>query len=159
MKDIIREFVETWKQNYIAYYTEQAEKADEVMHNPNTEIGYTERRSQCQELLGKVYARERLFRSLKGFLELVRNDAEREGERKYRQMVARVTNVGGAILDQGHLEIGYDGSINGWVACENGHVSVETIFAGGYNDGVIVNERHGQRLHYRVLTHLYKEAN
>lgn len=146
MKDIIREFVEEWKKNYIAYWNELADKAEEIQKDEKKE--YEEQEKEIKSIIGKGYFLPFIWGYMR---EEVSKDAEREGERKYRQFVNRVTAKGGKILDQAKLHIGNDGSVNGWVACENGDVWVETIYAGGYNEHIIVNVKHGQRLHYRVL--------
>lgn len=152
-KDIIREFTENWKKEYIAYWNEMADKAYEIAIKHDED--YDKQYREIREILGKGYHQVTLFQGWNELREEIAKDAEREGERKYKQMVARVTMEGGRILDQANLRIGYDGSINGWVACEKGRVRVETIYAGGYNDKVIVNVKHGQRLHYRVLVYLF----
>jgi len=68
--------------------------------------------------------------------------ARKEGERKKKQLIARVEKKGGEIVDASSLNIGHDGSLNGFVECTEKNVSVSTIYAGGYNI---------QCLHYRVL--------
>lgn len=80
-------------------------------------------------------------------------------ERRYEELVGRVTSLGGQVLDCSGLHIAGDGSINGIIRCSNGPVKVETVTAGGYNQDIIVNEKHGQCLHYRVLTKLLKKGN
>jgi len=53
-----------------------------------------------------------------------------------------------------NLSIGNQrGELNGIVKGSKGSARVETIGAGGYNVGEIVNVRQGQVFHYRVLVH------
>lgn len=68
-----------------------------------------------------------------------------EKQRKYEDLVKRVTSVTGTITDCSNLSIGnQNGELNGIVVGERGKAKVETISAGGYNI---------QRFHYRVLIH------
>lgn len=68
--------------------------------------------------------------------------ADREVEMKKLDLIARIQEKAGAILDASYLTIGSNGSLNGKVIGEKKSVWVETILAGGYNI---------QCLHYRVL--------
>lgn len=61
---------------------------------------------------------------------------------KYRDLVNRITEKAGEIVDASNLYIGRTGQINGTVSGLRGTVRVETIPAGGYNV---------QRFHYRTL--------
>lgn len=68
---------------------------------------------------------------------------EEEKNRKYKELLDRVTEVVGTITDASNLTIGnQNGEINGFVIGHEGKCSVETISAGGYNI---------QCFHYRVL--------
>lgn len=68
---------------------------------------------------------------------------DKEKDRKYKDLISRVTKVIGKITDASELKIGnQDGEINGVISGELGKCSVETISAGGYNI---------QCFHYRVL--------
>lgn len=68
--------------------------------------------------------------------------ATAEVEAKKFDLISRITEKAGIIVDATYLTIGMNGSLNGRVIGEKKTVNVETIFAGGYNI---------QRLHYRVL--------
>ena len=81
---------------------------------------------------------------------------EKEKEAKYWDLVNRITEVAGEIQDASCLRIGEKGEINGIVRGSKAKVYVETIGAGGYNVGVIVNVKHGQIFHYRTLVHEVK---
>lgn len=71
-----------------------------------------------------------------------------EKDRKYKDLIQRVTKVVGKITDASMLKIGnQNGEINGRIKGENGTCIVETISAGGYNI---------QCFHYRVLINKIK---
>lgn len=76
---------------------------------------------------------------------------------KYYDLCNRITKVVGEITDASHLSIGEQhGELNGIVYGTKGNAKVETIGAGGYNQDIIVNEKHGQCFHYRVLVNKVK---
>ena len=82
---------------------------------------------------------------------------EDEKNRKYKDLVSRITKIVGTIEDVSNLSIGdKNGEINGLVKGSKATAKVNTISAGGYNEGIIVNEKHGQCFHYRVLIHEVK---
>lgn len=77
-----------------------------------------------------------------------------EVTKKYKDLVRRITKVVGEIQDVSNLGIGSkQGEINGTVKGTKGIATVNTISAGGYNQNQIVNVKHGQIFHYRVLVH------
>ena len=66
-----------------------------------------------------------------------------EKDRKYKELIERVTKITGKITDASNLKIGNQhGEINGTIVGEKGKCIIETISAGGYNI---------QCFHYRVL--------
>lgn len=73
---------------------------------------------------------------------------------KYNDFINRITEKAGKIIDVSRLKIAGNGIINGIVKGEKNNVKVETILAGGTNTNVIVNVKHGQILHYRVLVNI-----
>lgn len=75
-------------------------------------------------------------------VEQIEEVAAQEVINKKLDLVARIEDVAGKIVDAKYLEIGKNGSLNGRVIGEKKSVYVETILAGGYNI---------QCLHYRVL--------
>lgn len=79
---------------------------------------------------------------------------DRDIQIKYIKFIAQITDKAGDIVDATHLEIGGKGDINGYVIGTKNNVHVETITAGGYNVGQIVNVKHGQILHYRTLVNI-----
>lgn len=75
---------------------------------------------------------------------------------RYFELVEKVTKITGEIEDVSRLRVGVDGTLNGIVKGNKGTAKLTTIVAGGYNDDVIVNVKHGQCRHYRVLVHPVK---
>ena len=75
----------------------------------------------------------------------------KEVELKYWNMINKVTPITGEITDASLLKIAPDGNINGILIGNKGKARLETIYAGGINEGVIVNVKHGQCLHFRLL--------
>lgn len=76
---------------------------------------------------------------------------DKDIEAKYWNMVEKVTKITGEITDASHLRVAGDGNLNGIIIGTDGKARLETILAGGYNQNVIVNVRHGQILHYRLI--------
>lgn len=72
---------------------------------------------------------------------------DRDVKAKYDNLVNRITEDSGEILDASGLYIANNGEINGYVVGTKGKVKVETITAGGYAI---------QIRHYRVLVHKVK---
>ncbi|MBO7079748.1 MAG: hypothetical protein J6W64_08080 [Bacilli bacterium] len=76
---------------------------------------------------------------------------------RYYELVAKITKDVGEIEDVTHLRVGPDGRLNGIVEGSKGKAELETIVAGGYNENIIVNVKHGQCAHYRVLVKKLKK--
>lgn len=76
---------------------------------------------------------------------------DKDVRNKYEDFIKRISEKAGNIKDVSQLKMAPNGIINGVVVGDKARVRVETITAGGYNAGVIVNVKHGQILHYRVL--------
>ena len=76
---------------------------------------------------------------------------------RYHELVEKVTEITGNITDVSDLRVGMDGTLNGIIIGEDGKAKVETIVAGGYNTDRIVNVKHGQVRHYRVLVRPYNK--
>ena len=68
---------------------------------------------------------------------------------RYFQLVNEVTNITGIITDAQDLRI-RAGELNGIIIGEKGKAKVQTFSAGGHNQGIIVNVKHGQCFHYRT---------
>ena len=76
---------------------------------------------------------------------------DRDIEAKYKNLENKIKKVCGDIVDASGLYIAGNGMINGYIVGTEGKAYVETIVAGGYNQNIIVNTKHGQIAHYRVL--------
>ena len=74
-----------------------------------------------------------------------------EAENKYWELVNRIKKVAGNIVDTKLLKIGPKGNLEGVVVGDQETVRVETIVAGGWNAGRIVNVKRGPIAHYRTL--------
>ena len=81
---------------------------------------------------------------------------DKDIEAKYWTMIDRVTEITGEITDASRLRVAGDGNLNGIIIGTDGKAKLETVLAGGYNQGIIVNVKHGQILHYRLLVHEVK---
>lgn len=81
---------------------------------------------------------------------------DKDVQNKYNDFVLRITEKAGTIQDASGLRMASNGIINGEVIGDKNKVRVETITAGGYNQDTIVNVKHGQILHYRVLVNIIK---
>ena len=71
-------------------------------------------------------------------------------------IISAGTKITGNITDATGLFIDPKGNINGIIIGDMGKARLNTVYAGGYNDDIIVNERHGQVLHFRTLVHKVK---
>lgn len=89
--------------------------------------------------------------SLEECLKLLDKELEQEKNRKYDFIIERVNKIVGQITDATGLRIGAKSDLNGIIIGSRGKAHVETIGAGGHNDGVIVNVKHGQIFHFRTL--------
>lgn len=83
--------------------------------------------------------------------EYLKKTLEEEAKRKYDDIIERTNRFVGQITDASGLTIGNKGDLNGVVIGTNGKAKVETVGAGGYNEDVIVNVKHGQVFHFRTL--------
>lgn len=82
---------------------------------------------------------------------------DKEIDNMYLRMIEQITEKIGEITDASYLSIGAKGDINGIIIGTNGKAKIQTIGAGGYNVGQIVNTKMGQRFHFRTLIHKLKE--
>ena len=72
---------------------------------------------------------------------------DKEVKNKYEDLIHRITEKAGKILDAKGLHIGARGEIDGYVIGDRNTVHVETITAGGHNI---------QIRHYRTLVNIIK---
>ena len=111
--------------------------------------------SEIENLKSEIYPLTFLVYNerLDGHVDLAKlsNELDKEVESKYWNMIRSVEKYVGEIVDASNLSIGLDGNINGIIIGKLGTVEISTILAGGYNQNVIVNVKHGQILHHRLL--------
>lgn len=174
---VILEFLENWKNDVIEfveedvnnitkYYELEHESCD--FHNNRYSImrdaGMSEEEwaRQYKDLNERVKRAKALPSSLTWMVysrnaddhvnqEELNRILDKEVESKYWSMVNKVTDITGEIVDARGLRIAGDGNLNGIIIGKDGKAKLETILAGGYNQGIIVNVKHGQILHFRVL--------
>lgn len=79
--------------------------------------------------------------------EWINNVLEKEKKAKMIDLINRINNEIGEILDASNLEISKKGNLDGIIVGEKGSVRIETIGAGGYNI---------QCFHYRTLINKVK---
>ena len=79
---------------------------------------------------------------------------DKEADDKYWGLVKRIEELAGNIVDARGLEIGPRGNIEGIVVGDKEKVRVETIVAGGWNAGRIVNVKKGPIRHYRTIVNV-----
>lgn len=172
----IWDFLLKWKEETFAFVKENAELLYSLRNN--YEKAFEEYKSKHPEEFSggdwrAEYRKERVFQETyyapihnltynvytrKGEVDEKRlNDIlDKDIQAKYKNILAKVKKVCGEVVDASHLSIGNDGTINGIIKGTEGNAYVETIVAGGYNQNVIVNTKHGQIAHYRVLVHKIK---
>ena len=148
MKEIkeLREYLNQYKEHLIDYLMKAYDEyhslpSGSCNENRKARLAYVEK-------YGKVITQLCYGRCKADFEERATNLANDDAESKYNGFIRRVEKVGGEISNPTtlNLSIGNDGSLNGWILCDNGKVKVTTILAWGE----II------RPHYRVLVHLFK---
>lgn len=167
MTQVIDTFLENWKQSAKQHYVSSVneytqlyktrwdlmEKYELYSTRPNQELpqDYVDAKNALETfknirtksefaLIERcIYAVKHEEKTLDSFLEEL---LDKEVKNKKAVLIKKIEAKAGAIVDADKLYIGNDGSINGYVSGEIKKVTVETIYAGGYNV---------QCLHYRVL--------
>lgn len=170
---VLKEFLDNWKKEAINYYTVLVDSY--IQHRKEIEEEYTKKGTitngciyynspfkveyykKCEDLK-KAYGSYILnivsyYSSTR--YEKIKADMEKEAQAKYKKLVNRISSIVGEIKDCSNLNI-KNGEINGIISGNKGKASINTVVAGGYNENVIVNVKHGQCLHYRVLVKEYK---
>ena len=167
---VIDEFIENWKKDAIEYYTSELDKLLEEgkreydyfkqKYGSNIGcIGIYSPKDQDRYYGYQSYKRSHYDRLVLEFLqwgvetakEKIIDFCKREAVSKKRKFIARVNHYVGNIIKPISLKVGFKGDIDGIIQGEKGFCKINTIYAGGYNDGKIVNVNHGQCLHLRVL--------
>lgn len=166
--EVIWGFLQAWKAQFKAWIIEQCETYNDLKNKFDKAFEEYKKTSEYKDRLdfysnrgssSASYYAERDFREqyytditelAKGFYNrrTIYDEAalekflDKEVKLKYEDLVARITDKSGEILDASGLYISNSGQINGLVTGTKNKVYVETIPAGGYNI---------QRFHYRTL--------
>lgn len=117
---------------------------------------YNELRERERELESNIHPYTKLV-ATRNYPEKIRTVDEAKLEEillkdckaRYFQLVNEVTEITGVITDATDLRI-KAGELNGIIVGERGKAKVLTFSAGGANQNVIVNVKHGQCYHYRT---------
>lgn len=118
----IHEVLDDAKETYHSIFnTKVIEKYAKTLYNPKKEVYETNMR--------KAIANEK--------------------NRKYDQLIMDVENICGKIIDMSHIKVGHLGDLEGYVIGTNGEAELWSSGAGGFNENVIVNVKHGQIFHFR----------
>ena len=157
------EFLNNWKKETKEYIIELANTLDELKEaNYNLYLKFGINYSQSEEYQNNIG----IIRSMPGIVrdiydsrsvnhvdeKRLDNILEREAKTKYENLVKRISDIVGNIEDVSNLSIGRQhGELNGIVKGDKGKAKIFTIGAGGENTDIIVNSKHGQVYHYRVL--------
>ena len=169
--EVIWGFLQAWKAQFKAWIIEQCETYNNLKNNFNKDFEEYKKTSEYKDKLdfyssrgsssASYYAKkdftEKYYSDItelaKGFYDrrTIYDEAalekflNAEVKIKYEDLVLRITEKSGEIVDASGLHISNSGQINGLVTGTKNTVSVETIPAGGYNI---------QRFHYRTLVHI-----
>ena len=161
---IIEEFLLNWKRDVTNIIIDNIDVVDNyfaLIHKRNSQFTNMSRsekesiQSEIENLKSEIYPltflvyNEKLDRHID--LAKLSNELDKEVESKYSNMIRSVEKYAGEIVDASNLSIGLDGNINGIIIGTSGTVKISTVLAGGYNQNVIVNVKHGQILHHRLL--------
>lgn len=164
---VVKDFVHNWRLRAFKITMEQVAEYEtryreiEKLYDDSFKHGYgsqeykelMDKYKKSYQLLINTYSQLVRMIAFKRNKEQELNDLlDKEEKAKIFDLIGRVTKVVGTIIDASGLSIGYqNGELNGIVIGTDGKAEVETIGAGGYNQHIIVNEKHGQIFHYRVL--------
>lgn len=154
---VLKEFIENWKTSTIKYHIELCEQYlaeyDEIKETyPKDKDEYWKEISNLKMKFGEYICSLILsYKNKKINVNKIEYDVNEDARRKYKILVNRISSIAGNITDAKGLRIGGNGEINGIVKGDKGTAKIETIIAGGYNQNIIVNVKHGQIAHYRVL--------
>lgn len=120
--NMIKEVIDEAKETYeLMFHPKTIEKYAKTRHNPNRETFETN----------------------------MRKAIENEKNRKYDQLIDDVEGICGKIIDMSHIKVGHTQNLEGYVIGEKGECELWTSVAGGFNENVIVNVKHGQIAHFR----------
>lgn len=179
----IVDFLEEWKKQATAYIEKDMElvnKYHKVEREYTTKYNdWTYRKEHKEEIsdLGKQirYLRDTIHpwtfevqantyeKDENGYSKWVKSEVnysklkeilDKEAENKYWDLVNRIQKLAGTIVDAQMLKIGPKGNLEGVVVGDQEKVHVETIVAGGWNAGRIVNVKRGPIAHYRTIVNV-----
>lgn len=172
---IFKDFFDNWKKEIIEYvrplldeYYKLHRQAVELINNRNNfsaygfstkeelEDAYNNLKEAEREIKGETFVAIAIDKRFKWDEKPFNEYLDDYMNKRYFELVDKVTKITGQIEDVSMLKVGYDGSLNGRVYGDKGGAKIETIIAGGYNANVIVNVKRGQIRHYRVLVHPIK---
>ena len=143
------EYYPTWREyNRLPYY----QKRNDACHQKINEI-----LSEKNELYVAIfspnviekYAETKYKPNRETFEKNMRKAIAKEKDRKYDQLIEDVERLVGQIVDMTNIKIGGKGDLEGWVVGTDGECELWTTVAGGFNENVIVNVKHGQVAHFR----------
>lgn len=173
---IFKDFFDSWKEEIKEYvkplvdeYYETNSKAVDMLNNRFhfQELGYTNKeefdaaynllRKRKKDLLSEPIVRTAIDKGLRRNATAFNKYLDDYMNDRYFELVNKVTKIVGNINDVSNLSVGMDGTLNGRVYGDKGGAKIDTIVAGGYNTDVIVNVKHGQIRHYRVLVRPIKK--
>lgn len=159
---VLRQFLNNWKESAIEYYINLTDRYIEKRKEINSKYvkngivireyskQYEEEMRELKEMFGN-YVVQIVYYYNRTKNEQIRKDIEKDAQSKYKKLVSRISDIVGEIKNCNSLKIAGNGEINGIIEGEKGKAKIETIIAGGYNEHIIVNVKHGQCAHYRVL--------
>lgn len=147
------ELLYSLKTNYGKAFEEYKAKHPEEFNGYNWRMEYYKEKAFQQTYYAPIHALTYDVYIRNGQVDEKRlNDIlDKDIESKYKTLEAKIKKVCGEIVDASGLYIASNGMINGYIIGTEGKAYVETIVAGGYNQNIIVNTKHGQIAHYRVL--------
>lgn len=159
---VLRDFLNKWEEDTVEYLINATdayrERINEISNkyyeggiaiNREASVQAEKERKELYKLFGREVVRLAEYRREKD--NQIKKEVKEEAQRKYKALVRKISDVVGEIKDCDRLSIADDGKINGIIEGSKGKVKITTIVAGGYNEDIIVNVKHGQCAHYRVL--------
>ena len=152
------QIVEMWKDSpYVEFYPTYEEykqnanyrdKCSEAIRSALRELE-EEYESQFSIRVIEKWGKSKWNPNKETFETNMRKDISKEKDRKYDQLIKDVEGICGKIIDMSHIKIGYTKNLEGYVIGEKGECELWTSIAGGFNENVIVNVKHGQIAHFR----------
>ena len=145
----IDKFLKIWKQKAFTFYTNEKIEYKRLMNfisENKKQFGYNSEKTKQAERKKSFFLQDHSKFAQEFFQ--VGNETwlmerlEKIMQDRKKQLIARVEKKAGKIIDASYMTIGPDGGLNGRIKGEIKTVTVQTIYAGGYNV---------QCLHYRTL--------